>query len=230
MGIEKAEVKIGLAKDLGRKYAEMAKALDKELDQIDGEQIGYKRLASSLKSVFDRVDADLDKGLFEGLGPLEVAKAIKTALVQVGGCIDNRTEEARASKFMAMGRLDGILKASEVVQKVASAEQGKIDALVSALENGASQPVDVIPVNIPAEALRRPLGLRPGSSIAAQRKAEEASQASATEAQEPSSTTSVVGPEEALSQKGVRTSRSTPKALKSGGTAKASKKATTKKT
>lgn len=210
MGIEKAEIKIGLAKDLGRKYAEMAKALDVTLHKIDGEQEGYKKATLSLKSIYQRVDDDLDAGRFEGLGPLEIAKVVKTAITQVGGCLDNLTEEARASKFKTQGRLDGLVKAIEVVQKVADSEQGKISALVAALEEADLSSSEGSTAQGPS---RRPVGHRPSASIAAQRKAENL---------------------EPLPQKGIRTGRGAPSVLKSGGTKqavppkKASKKASKK--
>jgi hypothetical protein len=246
MGIEKAEIKIGVAQELGRQYAAMAKGLTDELNRLEGEKRAYKKAVQSLDSIFQRVDDDLDAGNYEGVSdPVEVAKLLKKTLVQAVGCLDSLKDQNMAAKLQAAGRLEGILKSSELVERLAKTEQGKIESAAEALEIG-TDPVEAGSVVAEAsgaipggegffsKSKPRPPGVRPGSSIAAQRKAEEAAQnpgrtarkasQRAAKASEPATTGSSVTLGDMIPQSGVKARASSPQALKSGGTKKTAKK------
>jgi len=185
MGIEKAEIKIGVAREVGRQYASMSKGLDDELRRLEGEVRAYQSIMKTFESVFVRVDGNLSEGAYDKVGePLLVAKAAKTALQQALKGIDNLKDSAEARKLQTVGRLDGLVKASEVVEKMARSEQSKIEASLNALDLGEGEPGDKgvvaedsgsVPMQMPRvtkTAKSRPLGVRPEKNIASKRRSQ----------------------------------------------------------
>ena len=214
MGIEKAEIKIGMAKELGRKYAEMAQAQSEELIRLDGEKRAYKKVAAAFESYFKAVDDDLDKGNFNLKEPLSIAKEVKKALSRALAGVDNLHENVAALTYTVHGRLDGLVKSTEIVQKVAESEEKKIQAVIEA----AVESPDRVAAGS-ARPSERPPGIRPGPSIAAQRRAEGAQGT-------PQGSPAALG--ETATQGAVRSTRSG--LLKEGGSAKKATKKATKKT
>lgn len=200
MGIEKAEIKIGTAKTIGQQLAGISKGLSDELVRCEGGKRALVRARKTFDSVFKRVDEDLDEGALNDINePMAVAKAIKKALVQALQGIEQLYDQEELARIQTGGRLDGLLKANEVVRKLAESEQQKINGIVEALEaeqnvapsdtppaedSGVQQEPPKAPPGIvsedsgqlpgmPPPTRPRPTGMRPAAGVAAARRAEQ---------------------------------------------------------
>ena len=174
----KAEVKIGMARELGQSYASMMSGFKEEVTKLEGERRAYDKVEVALESVYKRVDDDFRGGKYENLAPVDVAKLLKQTLLQISKGLDNLKTQADASRYHNAGRLDGLVKASEFVEKIVLAEQAKLEVISDSLPVDLRPATDSLSGDTPMVAegftvrpLARVPGTRPSPGIAAQRKA-----------------------------------------------------------
>lgn len=176
MGIEKSELKIDMAKNIGQHYAALIKEGSEEVLRCEGERRAYQQAAEALNPIFARVDQDLQNSKFDEVSePLAFAKMVKDYLVLVVSSLESLKARAEVNKIHTLGNVNGILKASEYIQRIAASEQGKLEATLAALEGQPSVSMVEGEESIPLPSGKRPTGYHPGMSEAAQRKAERTS-------------------------------------------------------
>jgi len=173
MGIEKSELKIDMAKNIGQHYAALIKESNDEILRCEGEKRAYLQAAEALNPILARVDQDLKASAFDGITePVVFAKKIKDYLVLVISSLESLKSRAEVGKIHSLGNVHGLVKASEFVQRIAESEQGKLQAALDAVSGNPSSVVFEDSGGLPEVPRQRPSGTRPGLSIAAQRRAE----------------------------------------------------------
>src|SRR5262245_20296535 len=86
MNPAKAQIKIGAINELGNKYDDVLEAAQADVFRKEGVHVAINEIQrQTLKSVFERVDADRDAGKFD----LPVAALIKDYLAKVHAALDN---------------------------------------------------------------------------------------------------------------------------------------------
>lgn len=137
----KSQVKIGTINELGLKYDDMRESAEKDILRKEGYHVALNELQqSTLKSVFERIDADRDGGKID----LEAAAHCKDYVLKVHAAIDNLRIMNEKHRLIAEGRVVGLREAIAFAAKVMDAEKAKLQAvegqMAEALE-GAVQEV-----------------------------------------------------------------------------------------
>jgi outer membrane biosynthesis protein TonB len=177
MGVEKAELKKAVLEDMGVKADDRLDALTAELYRTDGGAKALKSAGEGLgRDVFARLRKELDEGKIDADQAKHVDRYINT-------CINFLTHLARraAGQVPVMqGRVDEATEAVRRIKKDVDAEVAKIQAIQIAeaageirATGGGGHEVVSSPSRGPQ---RRPVGVRPGGSLKAQRAAEGAAE------------------------------------------------------
>lgn len=170
MGLEKAEIKQGTLRAQLEELRKQHEALLKDLDKIDGAAIAYKGGARTISSLTVMIDKELEAGgLKVPESPELFAVEIKRWIQRASGVMVSLADKTTANGLMAQGRVQGIAQAIQTTQKMLDAEMGKAEGLAGVTLEGEPEEAPESGQN----GRPRPVGARPGSSIAAQRKAEE---------------------------------------------------------
>jgi len=165
MGLEKSKIKAGtLRAHLETIEAQRQTSL-KEITQLDGAARAYKGAAKSIGQLNVMIQNQLEAGeLVMPEDPVALAKQLKLWVTRAQQMALNLADKMTADGLVAQGRMQGIEQTIGVVRKSIEIEEGKAVALESAADNP----------ELASSARTRPVGARPGPSIAAGRKAEDA--------------------------------------------------------
>lgn len=138
----KAQIKIGTITELGSKYDDMLEAAQRDILRKEGIHLAINEIQQqTLRSIFERVDADRDAGKFD----LPVASLIKDYLAKVHAALDNARMLNTNQRLVAEGRILGLKDAIGFAKKSLDAEQAKLgQAEPEALVKG-SEPAPVRP-------------------------------------------------------------------------------------
>lgn len=167
MGVEKAEIEKGtmaahVAKLEGRLEGARASVRVQE-----GAARAYKGAAKGIEGLFVHVQKDLAEGKIEVPGtPEATAKLLVTWLNRARGLMIHLADQATAEGLRAEGAVRGLEVALTEALRVHDEEAAKAEAILA--EAGDEDNV------VPFPQGRRPTGVRPGPSVVAQRRAEEA--------------------------------------------------------
>jgi hypothetical protein len=124
----KSQVKIGTINELGLKYDDMRESAEKDIIRKEGYHVALNELQqSTLKSVFERIDADRDEGKLD----LETAGRCKEYVLKVHAAIDNLRIMNEKHRLIAEGRVVGLREAITFAAKVLDAEKAKLQAAES---------------------------------------------------------------------------------------------------
>ncbi len=172
MNIEKAEVKLGTAHELGCRLDDSKEAFQKEVSQWEGANAASLQITKGIEDLAKHVDKDIDQGLFD----LETGVKIKKYITRAAAVASSVAAQASNNTLVARGKVQAMEVAVTVAKKLYDEERSKVEAYKRAIEAGqirvepdGSQQAVVSGVTVP--------GVRPGMSIKEQRLAEEAAAA-----------------------------------------------------
>lgn len=174
MNVEKAEIKAGMASEIGNRLDDTLESVTKEVAQWEGANMALVQAGKAIEELGKHVDKDLDEGQYD----LETAALIKKYITRSAALVQNLAMQASNRQLMARGKVEVLGTTITIVKglydseikKVESFKQAVASGLVRLEEDGTQQAVVSVPgVN----------GVRPGMSIKEQRLAEEAAEAKA---------------------------------------------------
>jgi len=183
----KAETKKAIFHGLGCEADDWLEGAKKQSASFDGAKHALLQSVKHTQALADAVTVDLDDGKLASMEPLEIAAYAK---LQITRAVDGLTNQARHMSnchLSANGEIAAYEKLIKHFQKLHGAEQATIENIEEALASGSIQLEDDGSVS-QTEGVegRRQTGVRPGSSIAAQRRAE-------ASAEEPKASTEKTG-------------------------------------
>jgi hypothetical protein len=164
MSIEKAQVKVGTAHEIGCRLDDALEAATKDLYRLEGAAQAFRQAAQSVEGLAKHVDREMDEGKFD----LETAKLIKKYVERAHQMMTNLTMQADNNRMAQTGKVSGAEAAVQLVKKFRDDEERKAEALRVALAARAAEAEAPV-----ADEGPRPVGLRPGASIKERRLAEE---------------------------------------------------------
>lgn len=165
MSITKSELKTGILHDQGVKADDMLESALKRVAAHDGAKQALNQFSQSVSDLARLVDRDIDQNLIP-VEPLKVAEYVKRYISRAAIQAQAAAKQQENQQMTATGEAVAYQRFVDSIKKEISIEQGKIESAASADEDGND------------EDGRRVTGTRPGISIADQRRAEEASDAS----------------------------------------------------
>lgn len=155
MNPAKTQIKISTISELGVRYDDMREAAEKEVFRKEGYLLALGEIQqSTLKSVFERVDAERDTGRFD----IPTSSLIKEFLAKVHAAVDNLKLVNERHRTLAEGRAIGLRDAISLAKKHVDVEKAKLAVAEAQVAAGA----------ITAEATgRTPVEVRPDTQNAA---------------------------------------------------------------
>jgi len=176
MNPQKSELKQAILHELGCDLDDTLEEATKRANGHTGARGALRLAAKNAQAIAEVVDAELKSGKLaercaeDGEGPLDpvlVAKYAKLQITRVVDGLDIASQSERNREIMAQGEVAALKSVVALIQKRHTLEAAKLEAFNRAIAEGAIQ----------LEEDGAPSGARPGPSIAAQRKAEEAASA-----------------------------------------------------
>ena len=176
--IEKSEIRKGIFHNLGCDADDWLDGAKRDSNAFEGAKKSLKKSAQELIAIAAVVKKDLDDGKLDGLEPAEIADY---AILQVTRCrdsLENASKHFENRQIASQGEIAAYEKVVDYFKKLYDREETRMQALAQAIESGEIiVEDDGAPVS-QGDMRGNLTGIRPGSSIAAQRKAEAAAEAS----------------------------------------------------
>jgi hypothetical protein len=164
--IELAEMKMKTVQEVGRRLDEKQESAKVEVYRNEGARgVLTSNVLPGMEGVKSYWRKELDK---EVLTP-EVATLIFKAIDQCEGCVRNLIELSQAAIIRKQGEIEAYKMSIDMCEKTFAVENAKVKGLMEAMERGDVQGDTQGPAGRPP---LRVVGLHPGGSIAAQRRAE----------------------------------------------------------
>lgn len=177
MGIEKSELKRALLGDLKREAVERRDALQAEAYRIEGGITALTNLVKSIeRDVFARLKRDIEEGKID---PETEAKQVDRYIQTCMNFAKHLGKQLSERLPLQKGQ---VLEATAVIKMLANsagAEEKKIEATKAAMEAGEAHETEDGIEQVPSDEKgpsRRPVGVRPASSLKARRSASEGSE------------------------------------------------------
>lgn len=174
MSIEKAEVKVGTANEIGNRLDDVLEGTTKDLYRLEGAAVAYRQAVQAVEVVSTVIDKDMD----EGKVGLEEASLIKKYLERARQNVQGQSAQAEHNRVVQLGKVQAMQATVQIVKKFRDDEEAKANRLREAAEQLETDP---------DQSVVRPVGLRPGATVKERRLAE---------AQRQVSEQSLVGPPE----------------------------------
>lgn len=164
--VELAEMKMKTVQEVGRRLDEKYESAKIEVHRNEGAR-GV--LASNVLPGMESVKSVWKKELDNEVITPEVATLIFKAIDQCEGCVRNLIELSQAAIIKKQGEIDAYKMSIDMCEKTFAMENAKVKGLLEAMERGSAQEEPTPPAGRPS---LRVVGMHPGGSIAAQRRAE----------------------------------------------------------
>ena len=168
MSIEKSEIKVAAAHEIGCRLDDALEATTKDLYRLEGAVTALKQAVQIVESMGKVVDKDMDDGRFG----LEEATHIKQYLHRATLMVTNLQTNAESNRVAQTGKIQAMETAVKIAKNFKDSEDSKAQTLRTALAqaraNGTSEE-------------RRSVGAHPGLTIKEQRLAEAAAQSTPVE-------------------------------------------------
>lgn len=130
----KTHGRIGAINELGIKYDDMREAAEREVLRKEGFCAALNEVQqSTLKTIFERVDADRDAERFD----IPTSSLIKEYLAKVHAALDNLKAASERQRLIAEGRAIGIRDAIVFAKKTLDAEKAQLAAVEAHVSSGA---------------------------------------------------------------------------------------------
>lgn len=179
MNINKAEVKIFTAHELGCRLDDLLEANTKDMYRLEGGVVALKQATTSIEGLLAVVDKEMDAEKFS----LEQAKEIKRYIQRAAQILTNLTLNTDNNRIAYGGRMQALELAVNVAKKYQDEESKKIAALQTAVEQNRVVKDGDSHTVVDGEG-QRPVGVRPKMTIKEQRQAEAAEEAARAAAAE----------------------------------------------
>lgn len=172
MNVNKAEIKIFTAHELGCRLDDLLESNTKDMYRLEGGVVALRQAATSIEGLLAVVDKEMDAEKFD----LEQAKEIKRYIQRAAQVITNLTLNTDNNRIAYGGRIQALSLAVDVAKKYQDEESKKIASLQAAVDQNR------VVKDGDSHAMTdsdggRPVAVRPGLSLKEQRLAEEAAEA-----------------------------------------------------
>lgn len=161
MSVLKSQVRLSTLKDVGVLLSGQKAEVENKIQRSAGAIEAFLVAAKSVEGVMAVVDQDIDSGELE----LVEAGKVKKYLTRAVMGLKDKHRQAKREVAILGGRVSGLDKALEIVEKRHKVEEGKLALLQHAEESGGDGEVVELPH-------RRAVGTRPLPTIKQRRLAE----------------------------------------------------------
>jgi len=172
VNVNKAEIKIFTAHELGCRLDDLLESNTKDMYRLEGGVVALRRALEDINGLLAVVDKEMDAEKFD----LEQAKEIKRYIQRAAQVITNLTLNTDNNRIAYGGRIQALSLAVDVAKKYQDEESKKVASLQEAVaQNRVVKDGDSHEMTDSDGG--RPVAVRPGLSIKEQRLAEEAAEA-----------------------------------------------------
>jgi len=166
MNIEKANLKVLVATDIGASIEDRMEAEQKAAVELEG---GSKSLAAAAKKIpvdlCAKVDVAVEEGaITDGMTALEVAEVVKNWLTRAGAFLVHLSDVAKQRSVHQYARAEGLKDAMEAVAKMRATEIAKIDGFTRLVEQEEDESPPLPSVPPVASTSSDPAATRPRTS------------------------------------------------------------------
>lgn len=180
MSLDKFDVKMGTASEIGNRMDDMREATIQELHRLEGTVTAFQAAAVSLETLGSHVNKDIEEGKFD----LEVAKHIQRYTTRAHQLVLNLSKQAENNRMTQQGKVYGLEAAIKVTKKYHDDEASKIMTLRLALQAQKLVERDGSLESVGTGA--SPVGVHPNMTLKEQRLLEEQQEKLKQEAATPS--------------------------------------------
>jgi hypothetical protein len=176
----KSEIKMGLLHEQGVKADDQLEGAHKRQAAHDGAKQALRQLAKGIAGLAALVDRDVDDGKLPVDEPAKIISYVKLMIDRATNMAMSSAQHQEGLQVSVGGEIVAYQGMVDAIKKEILSEQSKVQALKDAVAAGRVVFEDDAPSMADDEEDRgRPSGVRPGSGLAAQRRAEEAAEAAA---------------------------------------------------
>jgi hypothetical protein len=176
----KSEIKMGLLHEQGVKADDQLESAHRRQAAHDGAKQALRQIAKNISGMAALVDREMDDGKIPLDEPAKVASYVKLMIDRAVNAAMSAAQHQENLQLSVGGEISAYQGMVDAIKKEILTEQSKAQALEQAIASGQVVIEDESPsLSDDAPGRGRPTGVRPGGSIAAQRKAEEAAEAEA---------------------------------------------------
>jgi hypothetical protein len=167
--MEKVSVRRDTAVSIGKKVEDMLEGAQRKAYEAGGAKKAMLSHVKNLLGIVAAVDEEVEKSIPD----LEHAKVIKSWLMRCVAATENYVGHLSNLELQALGEATGYTASRDFIFKIVKEIDESSERLASAIKSGSVQVEEDGSLQQVGEGPRPP-GVRPGLSIAQQRKAEEA--------------------------------------------------------
>jgi hypothetical protein len=166
MGIDKSELKILIANNIGADIEDQLESSKRTVHQLEGAVAALGQAATAVPlGVIAKIDKILEEGVIKDDMPaLQVYTLLKKYVTKCGDFLQHLSEVEKLKVTSQHGEVRGIEFSLGLIKKIKDDEIKKVEALAKFLEDESKSP------NIDRRG--RPVGAHPGGSSLAERRAE----------------------------------------------------------
>ena len=176
MNLDKSDVRISVAHELGVKLDDALEAVSAEMYRQEGRTRAFKDASEAVEKLYKIVDEEINQGKFD----LEQAGQVKRYIQRAIQMLTNLGVQSMNESIAYTGRRAAMFQAVSIAKKFVDEERKKVDAIRQAIaQNKITSDGEVIG---DADVARIP-GIRPGMSIKERRLAEMQSEVPASDAE-----------------------------------------------
>ena len=172
MNVNKAEIKIFTAHELGCRLDDLLESNTKDMYRLEGGVVALRQATTALEGLLAVVDKEMDAEKFD----LEQAKEIKRYVQRAIQAVTNMVLNTDNNRIAYGGRIQALGLAVDIAKKYQDEESKKVASLQAAVEQNRVVK-DGDSHTMLDGAGDRPVAVRPGLSLKEQRLAEEAAEA-----------------------------------------------------
>lgn len=167
MNVEKAQIKIGTAHEIGVHLDDMLEAAEAQVYRQEGAAMALKQAIGPIVGLAEHVKKDLTEGKLDEFGELglKVSEYVIRYINRAAGAVENLATAAEVGKLKALGKVDGLRDAVKSTKKVMDGERQKVSAFVEASKDGSMTDEGAF-AGAPED---RPTGVHPGDPLAGRR-------------------------------------------------------------
>lgn len=171
MNVNKAEIKIFTAHELGCRLDDLLESNTKDMYRLEGGVVALRQATMGLENLLAVVDKEMDADKFD----LEQAKEIKRYVQRAIQVVTNMVLNTDNNRIAYGGRVQALQLAVDVAKKFQDEESKKVASLQEAVvQNRVVKDGDSHEMTDTDNG--RPVAVRPGLSLKEQRLAEEAAE------------------------------------------------------
>jgi hypothetical protein len=175
----KSEIKMGLLHEQGVKADDQLESAHRRQAAHDGAKQALRQIAKNISGMAALVDRDMDDGKIPLDEPVKAASYVKLMIDRAVNAAMSAAQHQENLQLSVGGEISAYQGMVDAIKKEILTEQSKAQALEQAIASGQVVVEDDSPsLADDAPGRGRPTGVRPGGGLAAQRRAEEAAEAS----------------------------------------------------